>query len=190
MTTMDAGEHDPQALSRDRIANFGCMALALGLAWALKAFYSRADFDGLSWVLAPTRRLVEWLAGVRFEPEPGQGYLNRERLYLIAPACAGVNFMIVAFVSLVCGLVHTQSTLRGRGMLVAASALAAYGVTVLANGTRIALALKLHAAGAAFGPLTAERLHCAAGVTVYLLFLFALFAAAVRTTGADRDLAL
>ena len=75
-------------------------------------------------------------------------------------------------------------------MLVAASALAAYGVTVLANGTRIALALKLHTAGATLGPLTGDRLHCAAGVTVYLLSLFALFALGARTTGAGRDLAL
>jgi exosortase K len=189
MTTMGAAGRFPQGLSRDRVANFGCIALALGLAWALKAFYSRADFESLMWVLSPTRRLVQWLTAVRFEPEPGQGYLSRDRLYLIAPACAGVNFMIIAFVSLVAGLVHTRNTLPGRLALLVGSGLAAYGATVLANGARIALALKLHAAGATFGPLTADRLHCAVGVTVYLVFLFALFAAAVRVTGANRDLA-
>jgi exosortase K len=187
---MSPGEPGPRPWSRDRAANVSCVAFALALAWGLKAFYSRASFEDLSWALSPTRRLVEWMGGDVFEAEAGQGYLSRERHYLIAPACAGVNFMIVAFVSLVAGLVHTRSTLRGRCALVAASALVAWGVGVLANATRIAVAIRLHDAAAAWGPLTAGRLHCAAGVTIYLLFLYLLFAVAARATGAHRELAL
>ncbi len=175
---------------RDRAANGSCVVLALALAWALKEFYSRARFEDLHWVLAPTRRLVEWLTGAAFEEEAGQGYLSRDRLYRIAPACAGVNFLIVAFVSLVCGLVHTRARWRGRAALLAGSALAAYAVTVLANASRIAIAMRLHDAGASLGPLTSDRLHCAAGVAVYFAFLCALFAVGARLTGARRELAL
>jgi exosortase K len=187
---MTAAEPAPRPWSRDRAANLGCVAFAIALAFWLKAFYSRAGFEDLSWVLSPTRRLVEWLSGDVFEAETGQGYLCRERDYLIAPACAGVNFMIVAFVSLVAGLVHTRSTLRGRCTLVAASALAAWGVGVLANASRIAVAIRLHDAGTRLGPLTPERLHCAAGVAVYLFYLHALFAVEARAAGAHRELAL
>jgi exosortase K len=185
---MAAGRLRPRRWSRDQLANLACVAFALVLAWALKAFYSRASCEDLSWVLSPTRRLVAWLTGDGFEPEAGQGYLSRDRHYLIAPACAGVNFMIVAFVSVACGLVHTRSTFRGRGMLLVTSALAAYGVTLLANATRITIAIRLHDAGAAWGPLTAERLHCAAGVAVYVLFLYALFAIAARLAGVRCEL--
>lgn len=176
------------APARERVADIALVALAVGLAWALKAFYSRATFADLAWVLAPTRRVVEWLTGAEFTPEAGEGFLSRDRLYLIAPACAGVNFMIVAFASLVCGLLHTRSTWRGRLALLAASALAAYATTVLANAARIALAMRLHAAHASWGPLTPERLHGIAGVTVYFVFLSLLFSAGARLTGARHEL--
>jgi len=106
------------------------------------------------------------------------------------PACAGVNFLIVAFASLACGLVHTRASWRGRAALLAGSALAAYAVTVLANASRIAIAMRLHDAGASLGPLTGDALHCAAGVTVYFGFLCALFAIGARVTGARDELAL
>jgi exosortase K len=141
---MAARERHTRSGWRDRVADYGCIVLALALAWELKALYSRAGFEDLSWVLSPTRRLVEWLTGDVFEPEAGRGYLSRDRLYLIAPACVGVNFMVVAFVSLVAGLVPTRSTVWERCLLLAASAPAAFGVTVLANATRIVIALRLH----------------------------------------------
>lgn len=176
-------------LRRERVADFACVVLALALAWGLKDFYSRARFEDLRWILAPTRKLVEWLTGAAFEAEAGQGYLSRDRLYRIVPACAGVNFMIVAFATLVCGLVHTRSSLAGRAALLAASGLATYAVTVLANATRIAIAIRLHDAGASFGALTPERLHRMEGVAVYFLYLCVLLAAGARATGARRELA-
>jgi len=54
---------------------------------------------------------------------------------------------------------------------------------------RIGVAVRLHEAGASFGPLTPSRLHCAEGVAIYFLFLLALFAAAVRVAGGRRALA-
>ena len=154
--------------------------VALGTAWALKAFYSRAGVDDLDWILAPTVQLVHWTTGVAFEREPHQAYLSRDQLFLVAPACAGVNFLVVAFVSLCLGWAPACSRARARVALVLGSAAAAYAATVLANATRIAVALRLHEAGAAFGPLTPSRLHCAEGVAVYFLFLLVLFALAER----------
>jgi len=174
---------------RDRAARFAFIGFALGLAWGLKDFYSRAHFEDLLWVLSPTRRVVEWISGASFEAEPGAGYLSRDRLCQIVPACAGINFMIVAFCSLACGLVHELRSPRARAAWIAVSALAAYGVTVLANAARITIGMRLHEAGASLGPLTPDRIHCIEGVAVYFLFLCVLFAAAARVTGARRDLA-
>jgi exosortase K len=147
-------------------------AVALGAAWALKAFYSRADADALQWILAPTVRLAHWAGGVVFEWEPRLGYVSREQRFLVAPACAGVNFLIAAFVSLCLGLAPGCRGVRARLGLVLGSAVAAYAATLLANATRIALAVRLHAVDA--------RLHCALGVAVYFGFLLALFAFASR----------
>ncbi len=174
----------------ERIANVVVIAFALGLAWGLKDFYARARFEDLTWVLAPTRRLVEWWSEGAFEVEPGRGYLSRDLLFEIVPACAGVNFMIVAFASLVGGLAHTCRSWTRRLALLIGSAFAAYGVTVIANAARITAAMRLHGAGVALGWLTPERLHCAVGVAIYFLFLSALFGFAARLTGARRDFAL
>ena len=157
--------------------------VALGAAWALKAFYSRADAEDLHWILAPTVWLVRMSSGVAFELESHHGYLSRARCFLVAPACAGVNFMIVAFVSLCLGLAHTCSGAGSRTALVLGGAAAAYATTVLANAARIALALHLQAAGTALGPLTQAQLHCAEGVAVYFVFLLVLFSAAARVSG-------
>ena len=161
-------------------------AAALTGAWGLKAFYSHAGADALGWILMPTVRLAEWGSGVRFELSPHEGWLSREHGFLVAPACAGVNFLIVAFVSLCLGLAPVCSRAGARVTLVLGSAAAAYAATVLANATRIALAVRLHEASAAFGPWTPSRLHCALGVAVYFGFLLALFAAAERATRVSR----
>ena len=164
-------------------------AVAIAAAWAAKTFYSGAGFDALRWILTPTVRLVTWVAGVSFELEPHHGYLSRDQLFLVAPACAGVNFMIVAFVSLCVGLAPACPRTGARVSLVLGSAAAAYAATVLANATRLVISMRLHEVRAAFGPLTPSRLHCAVGVADYVLFLLALFALAERITGARRALA-
>jgi len=163
--------------------------VALGSAWALKAFYSAATFDQLRWILTPTVWLIGTFMGAPFDLEPHRGYLSRDHLFLVAPACAGVNFLVGAFVSLCLGLAGECATARTRMALVLSSAVAAYAATVLANAVRIGVAVRLHEAGASFGPLTPSRLHCAEGVAIYFLFLLALFAAAVRVAGGRRALA-
>ena len=173
----------------ERTLNVALVGFALGLAWALKDFYAHARFEDLRWVMAPTRRVVEWLSGVRFETEPGQGYLSRDHRFAIVPACAGVNFMIVAFASLACGLAHTCRGMRARAVLLAASALAAWAVTVTASAIRIVVVMGVHGGGASLGPLTNPDLRDAAGATIYLGSLLALFAAGARLAGARRGLA-
>jgi len=173
-----------------RLANHTIVGLALGVAWGLKEFYSRASFDDLHWVLAPTAWLVARFTGTTFEVELHQAYLCKERLFAIVPACAGVNFLIVVFCALACGLVHTRATIAGRLGLVLASALVAYTVTLLANATRIAIAMDLHTAGASLGVVTPDRLHAAVGAAVYFLFLCVTLVVGARVSGAGRALAL
>jgi hypothetical protein len=95
----------------------------------------------------------------------------------------------VAFVSLCLGLAPACSGAGSRLALVLGGAAAAWIATLLANATRIALALRLHEAGSACGGLTPARLHCVLGVTVYFAFLLALYTLAARLLEARRGLA-
>ncbi len=163
---------------RPRLGDLALPAAALALAFALKLFHSRAGFDELRWVLDPTVRLVEWFGAGPFELEPHRAWLSRTHFFEVVPACAGVNFLIAAFVSLALGLAPPWRGWAAQVAFLGACALAAYATTLLANATRIALAMRLHELGAPPGPVTADRLHAVAGIVVYAVALSLLVAAA------------
>jgi len=153
--------------------------VALGVAFALKRFYSTASAADLRFVLAPTTWLVEVAGGHSFDWTSG-GYLSTELRFLIAPVCAGVNFLIVAFAGLVLGFVRpARPAWQNLGILLA-SAAAAYATTVLANALRILVAIPLWTSGFSLGGITGARLHELVGVVVFLGMLLLLHLAARR----------
>lgn len=159
---------------RRRGARPAAFALVLLIALGLKAHYSTAPVDRLAWIMKPTAALVESCTGLPFEKVPGEGYVNHERLVVIAKGCAGVNFLIVAF-SLIAGTLIVHQAPGWRSLLLVAPALAtAYAATVVVNTIRIVIAVE-HA-GRPGGPgwLTPEQLHRAEGITVYFAALAAL----------------
>ena len=155
------------------------LLVALGAAFALKRFYSTASAADLRFVLAPTTWLVQVAGGHRFDWTSG-GYLSTELRFLVAPACAGVNFLIVAFSALVLGFVRPARPAWQNVGILFASAAAAYATTVLANALRILLAIPLWTHDVSLGGLTGARLHELVGVVVFLGMLFLLRLAARR----------
>ncbi len=158
--------------------------VALAAAALLKRHYSVASPDDLRWILAPTTALVELVTGADFVFERGAGYLSTELRFLIAPSCAGVNFLIIAFAALVAGFVRPHRRLRDNAAILGLAAAAAYATTIVANTLRIAIAIPLHTQQVRWGWLDGDRLHVLAGVVVYLGTLLALFAAARRVARA------
>src|SRR5262245_21103434 len=75
-------------------------AVVLVSVFALKLYYSSANANELRWILAPTTALVELVTGRSFSFEPYAGYMIEDHSFLIASSCAGVNFMITAFLML------------------------------------------------------------------------------------------
>ena len=91
-------------------AKKGCSCLLIILfTIILKAFYSAADSKDLAWILGPTAWLTEQISGLSFARESGVGWVNLEHMFVIAPACAGVNFLIIAFcMSSFQGIFHSK----------------------------------------------------------------------------------
>jgi exosortase K len=155
-------------------ARLAWVALALVLAGLLKRHYSSATAEDLRWILAPTTALTQLALGADFVFRPGEGYLSRELSILISPACAGVNFFIVAFLSLTLGFGRALGGWRQRALWLAASVVAAYATTLLVNALRICLSVWLaHLAARALG-LTFQSVHRLLGIAVYLAGLMAL----------------
>jgi exosortase K len=160
----------------DRVALWVVVLLC---ALALKLCYSRASANQLRWILAPTAALVEVVSGTSFEFESHAGYMSSDRSFLIAPSCAGVNFLITAFLMLsVRKLLRDRSQDNAWGFIPAA-ALIAYLVTLVANTVRIAIALRLGRLPE-IGGLSPYQLHRVEGILVYFSFLLLLFVASEK----------
>lgn len=143
-------------------------AMAILIMLVLKRHYSLAAADQLSWILFPTARLTAWITGANPVWEAGVGYADFSRGIIIAPACAGVNFMIMAFgLAVFCGL----GQLKRVAVLipwVAMSLCGAYLMALGVNTLRIVLSMALYQADIYSAWLTPAALHRLAGVWLYL----------------------
>jgi exosortase K len=159
--------------TRNRITQ--CL-LVLVAAFALKLHYSTASADQLRWILAPTTALVELVSGVTFEFESHAGYVSRERGFLIANSCAGVNFLIAAFLMLSLRKLLGDRSKEIAWGFIPTAALIAYSATLVANSARITIALLLRQSSVEIGWLSPDQLHRFEGVFIYFGFLLLLFA--------------
>jgi exosortase K len=149
------------------------LLVLLGAA-GLKAFYSTANVNQLRWILAPTTWLVELVTGTRFTFESYTGYINNDRMFVIAAACAGVNFVIACFLMLAIRQLWRQP--KGvHWWAIPCAAVMAYLTTIIANTVRISIALHMRAASANSRGFSPDQAHRLEGVLVYFGFLLLLF---------------
>jgi exosortase K len=151
------------------------LAVVLLSALALKLYYSTASVNQLRWILAPTAVLVEFVSGTTFEFESHAGYLSGDRSFLIAASCAGVNFLITAFLMLsLRKLWMNRSQSLGWGFI-PTTALLGYLATLVANTVRISVALQLQGLPTDTSWLSPNGLHRFEGIFVYFGCLLLLF---------------
>ena len=151
------------------------LALVGLCALALKFYYSTATADDLLWILRPTTALVELLSGQRFEFESYAGYVSSDRRFVIAVPCAGVNFLITAFLMVALRRLWRERFKPIRWRFIPLAGLLAYAITLFANTTRIWFALELRSRAVAVSGLTNNQLHRLEGIVVYFTFLLLLF---------------
>ena len=145
-------------------------------AAAVKLYYSAAGVDELRWILAPTAAAVELVSGSRFEFERHAGYISGDRSFVIAASCAGVNFLISAFLMLSLRRLWGGRPNEGAAWrFIPWAALCAYGATLVANTVRISTALRLRGASPELGWLSPNHVHRLEGIVIYFGFLLLLF---------------
>ncbi len=154
---------------------FGGIAACLPIlacAVLIKGCLAGADALKLDWLLWPASCLVSCCTGLSFISMDGAGYYNEARGILIAPACAGVNFLVIALASGGCLAMFHSGSLRRRACRLLGVIVTAYAATILANTVRIVLAVFLYQAhGNGVGPFSPEGLHRLEGTVVYYGFL-------------------
>ena len=149
-----------------KIKVFVVVAAAL-IAWGLKRHYADARADELWWILTPTARLAGVMTGTAFEWQAGEGYLSRERLFLIEKSCAGVNFFIAAFGMLTFALFHRIGSWSSPMRVLGASLVAGYAAAVIVNAVRISIGMWLAAHPVAPSAISAADAHRIEGIIVY-----------------------
>jgi exosortase K len=171
---------------RPYLSNALKWAAVIGIAAALKWFYSQANVNELRWILAPTAFLVEWATWSDFTFETYAGYMNREHTFLIAAPCSGVNFLIAAFLMLALRtLWNARSEATGWPFIARAAGLA-YLATVAANTIRISIALQTQDGSEGTAWVGGEEMHRLQGIVVYFGSLLLLFLVTDQPADADR----
>jgi exosortase K len=163
-----------KARLREHAERYGFVVVALLLAWLLKRHYSHASAEDLRWILAPTTWLTSLFVPGEFAFQAGQGYLSREQSVLVSPACAGVNFLVVALLSLTFGFSGSFRSIGQRGCWLATSLGLAYLATLLVNALRIGLSIAVAHLATRVTGLTFQSVHRLLGILVYLAGLLGL----------------
>ena len=169
---------------RNRMNHIAQLVAVIGGALGMKWYYSAASVDQLRWILAPTTVLVEFITGRHFSFESHAGYMSSDHTFLIAASCAGVNFLITAFLMLAVRQLWNDwfNQTHSRWIFLPICAAVAYATTVIANTTRISIALHMQETHLKFWSLDPEQLHRLEGIIVYFGFLLLLFVLAERRT--------
>src|SRR5262249_20153093 len=102
-----------------------------------------------------------------------------DHTFLIAASCAGVNFLITAFLMLSLGTWWRNQPEEFRWSSVPVTLGCAYVATVLVNAIRISTALQLRGMSAG-GWMTPNQMHRFEGIFIYFGFLMLLFVVSER----------
>lgn len=165
--------------------------LAAVLAFGMKYYCREADSDGLIWLLAPIAWWVRGISGITFSYEPGVGYVSHALRFILAPSCAGSQFLIICMVTLTVSFVHRMETWKKGFIWTGFSMAASYLYTILINGIRILLSIRIPQMleeTSFYGKwISPEKLHTLIGTSVYFVSLLAVFFLADVFSGRMAD---
>ncbi len=167
---MESRSHLGRALGQ-----YGGYGMAVLLMWLLKRHYSAASPQDLRWVLTPLAGLVQLLDGAPYLWNSDAGWVRSDGYIVIAPACAGVNFMIMVFGLNCMAFWHRLSNFRQQAAWLIAGLIAAYFLSLGVNTLRIFISILFYENQLHWGWFTPDRLHRMIGVGIYFSALGACY---------------
>jgi exosortase/archaeosortase family protein len=116
--------------------------------------------------------------------------MSSDHRFVIAVPCAGVNFLITAFLMLSLRRLWRDRLQGVSWTFLPISAALAYAATLVANTTRICIALEIQRRSLEVSGLSDNQLHRLEGIVVYFGFLLLLFMLSERMETAKPHTAL
>ena len=139
--------------------------LAFFLFLLMKAVYSMAEVQHLTFLLAPSSEVVATFTGT------DSTYFNESLNILINKSCSGFNFWSICFLMSYCLLAKPNNPRLRNIFLLPVVLGATYLFTILVNSTRILFSIFLHAVNSPRLTVDAPWSHQAEGVFIYLSYL-------------------
>jgi len=141
------------------------------MVFIIKMFYRTADSSSLKFILTPVTRLVEVFTGMFYQFLPERGYLSSDLTVEIGPGCAGINFLVIMFCTLIFSFVKQFKSMVNKIFAALSFLIFSYLITIIVNTFRIVTAVNLSRYNHVYLGLDNEFFHKIVGATVYFFFL-------------------
>ncbi len=142
----------------------------------LKLVYRHLETADLTFLLAPTTKIVELMTGFKAEFLAKDGFYFASLNVVINKSCSSFNFMLISFLAFAYVSVRETLTLLQKSLALVGSMLLAYLLAVVSNSIRIYTAIKLLPLSQTFSPdyegITHEAIGIITNLTLLLLAYF------------------
>ncbi len=146
----------------------GFIAIA---ALSLKLFYANCQTEDLKLFLKPVSMVVSFFTGASYHFSGETGYLFPSLNITIERSCSGVNFFVMAFCMVSISTLPFYKTAFRKTLALTGFTFAAFLFTILANSSRIIIAVNSLRWSDIFYTLGTDDMHLYQGSFIYLFFL-------------------
>lgn len=137
----------------------------------IKLFYRNAGSSSLLFILAPVTKLVETFTGIPFYYLPEGGYLSLDGSIEISAGCAGINFLVILFCTLVFSFIGQFCGTIKKAAMFPVFLIFSYIITIIVNTFRIVSSINISKFNDAWLGLDNVLFHKITGALVYFFFL-------------------
>ncbi len=141
------------------------------LAFSLKLFYTNCQTEDLKLFLKPVSMVVSFFTGASYHYSAETGYLFPSLQISIEKSCSGVNFFVMAFCMVSISVLPFYKTAVRKFLAIAGFTFGAFFFTILANSSRIIIAINSLRWSELFYTLGTDKMHLYQGSFIYIFFL-------------------
>lgn len=145
--------------------------IALGIFVLLKFWMGTFNNDQLTFLLKPTKYVFELVTGSQSVYSAESGYFYNAFNIVIDKSCSGYNFLLLCFVMLYFQMLKYAKQQKIKLLLLIASFIGAYLLTILINSSRIIISVLLQDSPIESVGVEPHIIHESIGVVTYLSFL-------------------
>lgn len=161
---------------KDKLAGnellYVCLATA---ALGIHMLYRYGTVQQLLFILKPVTFIVTKALGMIFYFEPEIGFYNQEAYIVINKTCAGTSFWMTAFCMVGFLILPRIKGICKKIASFFAILLFSYGVAIIANASRIIVAIKVLDLGISPAGASERLIHQSIGVLIYCCYLWIIY---------------